>query len=232
MLLWLYALADAASPLEDVTGVSGEPPLVISTASCAIVAGWIEQRPPIDRESLTRQDAVVRHVHARTHAVLPVRFGTHYADIDAARRSVGALDAAILARLDLVRDREQMTIRTGPPSRPEADDSGASGASSASGASGASGAASLGEGTRYLERLAAARVPAGIRPLVDALKPLVHATRVESGTRAGIATVYHLVDRGRGAEYIDAAHRAARVLPELTVRISGPSPAYAFAELT
>jgi Gas vesicle synthesis protein GvpL/GvpF len=87
VILYLYALADAIDRVDGVTGVYGEAPAVIALPVCVVVAGWIETRPPIARETLTRQDAVVRRVHALAPAVLPVRFGTAAADADAAARS-------------------------------------------------------------------------------------------------------------------------------------------------
>jgi hypothetical protein len=77
---------------------------------------------------------------------------------------------------------------------------------------------------------AAAAVPGAIAPLLDALKPLPRTTRVEASKTTGvIATVYQLIDRGSSAEYLTRAHDAARALPHLSVRISGPGPCYAFA---
>jgi hypothetical protein len=220
VLLWLYALADALDPIDDVVGVEGERPMVIASASCAIVGGWIQNRPPIDRESLTRQDALVRSVHARARAVLPIRFGTSARDADAARQSVEALETAVRQRLDLVRDREQMTLR-----------SGGSGPSGVSGASDASDGSRVAPGRRYLEHLAAQRKPVEIQPLFESLGPLERATRVETAAASRIVTVYHLIDRGRSAEYLEAVARAAREQPHLRVRATGPFPPYAFADL-
>jgi hypothetical protein len=218
VILYLYALAEDIERVADVTGVCGEPLVLIAQRGCTLVAGWIEERPVIDRDSLTRQDAAVRRIHHLARAVLPVRFGTAVADIEAATRRVGMFGPAIRERFDLVRDREQMTLRAGASS--------ASGASPTSNTSQDSGA-----GRRYLERLAAQRMPMEIQPLVDALKPLSRATRVERSRRTEMVTVYQLIDRGAGAAFRDAANRAAADVPALKVRISGPSPAYAFADV-
>jgi hypothetical protein len=228
VLLWLYALADALDSLDDAVGVEGETPVVIASRSWAMVGGWIEKRPPIDRDSLTRQDALVRQVHARARAVLPMRFGTSVTDPDAAARALEPLDAVIRARFDVVRDREQMTLRAGASGA-----SSASGASVASGASSASGASEEREapGRRYLERLAAERRPVEIQPLLQALAPLERAVHIESGRQSGLVTVYHLIDRGRSAEYLESVARAVRAQPHLSIRATGPFPPYAFADL-
>ena len=116
MILYLYALADGIERVEDATGVCGETPIVIPLPACALVAGWIDEAPAIDRDALTRQDALVRRVHEIARAVLPMRFGTTAAGIDAATRSIEGLGTAVRERLELVTGREQMTVRiTGAP---------------------------------------------------------------------------------------------------------------------
>ena len=105
---------------------------------------------------------------------------------------------------------------------------GALGALGASGAPYAAGA-SAGVGTTYLRARAAADVPGEIRTLLDQLKPLPRATRIERATHEPlIATVYQLVDRGRSAEFREQVEQIATRLPHLTLRVSGPSPAFAF----
>jgi Gas vesicle synthesis protein GvpL/GvpF len=75
-------------------------------------------------------------------------------------------------------------------------------------------------------------MPSEIEPLLKALRTLQRATRVEPGTTDGvIATVYQLIDRGRSAEYGEIAAAAAGELQGLAVRISGPGPCYAFAQM-
>jgi hypothetical protein len=117
------------------------------------------------------------------------------------------------------------------------------GAASAAGGMGAAGAeglpampgvlpaaAVLGVGARYLAERAARTTPPEIAPLLRALKPIQRATRVEAGRHSGVvATVYHLIDRGTDGTYRDAVASAAADLPTLIVRVTGPSPCYAFA---
>ncbi len=67
-----------------------------------------------------------------------------------------------------------------------------------------------------------------VEPLLKALEHLQRASRIEPGKTAGlIATVYHLIDRGSSEEYRRVVESAAGGW-ELSVRISGPSPCYAF----
>jgi hypothetical protein len=63
--------------------------------------------------------------------------------------------------------------------------------------------------------------------LIEGLKPLQRATLVEAGLHPRVvATIYQLIDSGSSGSYRDAANHAAALLPDLTVRVSGPFPAY------
>ena len=145
----------------------------------------------------------------------------------------------------MVRGREQMTVRvlrtrtesaSGASGAEGADGAGAegAGAESAWGAESAEGAAAQkGPGTRYLEKLAAKRAPPEVTRLLEAVRVLQRATRIETGRDpAVVATVYHLIDRGESDEYRRRLGPAVATLVNLTVRVSGPMPAYAFATLS
>jgi hypothetical protein len=72
--------------------------------------------------------------------------------------------------------------------------------------------------------------PVEVLPLIHGLAGIQRATRVEPGrTPDVIATVYQLIDRGRSAEYASKASALAAEMSALKVRITGPSPCYAFA---
>ena len=107
---------------------------------------------------------------------------------------------------------------------------GAEGAEGAKGALGAEGV--LGAGARYLAERAAKQIPPEVGPLLDALRDLQRATRVERGQhRDVVATIYQLIDRGSHETYRERIRSVADREANLTVRVSGPSPAYAFAAL-
>ena len=60
-------------------------------------------------------------------------------------------------------------------------------------------------------------------------RPLARETRVEPGKASGvIATVYQLIDRGTSAEYAAAVKAVAGARPDLSIRVTGPAPCYAF----
>jgi hypothetical protein len=220
VILYLYAIADGLASVEGIAGARGEPLTLIPLDAATLVAGSIAAAPALSRDVLAAQDACVRALHARAAALLPMRFGAALADVDAASRAIAAYGPMLRERLDLVRDREQVSLWI-------------AGAARASGVSGSSGdEADAGRGRRYLEQRAAQQIPHEVRPIVESLKPLVRATRVEATRHeAAIATVYHLIDRGASATYFKAAHAAAEGIPDVRVRVRGPSPAYAFADL-
>ena len=81
----------------------------IETANARLVAGWIAAPPAIDRGTLEAQDRVIRALHDRAGALLPMRFGTAVDGVDAAVRAVSIVARTLPERFDLVRGREQMT---------------------------------------------------------------------------------------------------------------------------
>lgn len=264
MILYLYALADGLDDVSGVTGVQNEELVLLQLPEAICVAGWMLHAPSLTRESLAAQDRVVRALHARAAALLPMRFGAAMPDAAAVERALHIQGTGLRARLTAVRGREQMTIRvlgargargasgtsatgTGAASATSASGAGAIGAAGGTLAGGlpaeaASGlpaeaavAAKAGDtaakaGTRYLQARAAMASPPELAPLLDALKPLQRATRVQASRHPGvIATVYQLVERGSGEQYRTAAEAAASQLHGITIRVSGPAPASAFA---
>lgn len=218
MILYLYALADGLDDVSGLAGVHDETLVIVSLPEAIAVGGWMPEAPAVTRESLASQDRLVRQLHARAAGLLPMRYGAAVSDVEAAARAVHALGAGLRDRLERVRARDQMTLRiTGAGV--------AGGVEAPEGAEGPEGA-----GTRYLRARAALAVPPEIAPLLEALKPLQRVTRVERGRHANVlATVYQLIDKGSAEVYWRAAEDAAATRPSLTIRISGPSPAYAFA---
>jgi hypothetical protein len=221
VILYLYALADAlaASDVSGLTGVLGEAVVLVDAGGMTVAGGWLAQAPDLTRDTLIAQDRLVRELHARAPALLPMRFGSTLAEEHMARDFVERRRIVLQEQLDLVRGREQMTLRVlGETRLPEA-----------ARAENAEQVDAGGVGRRYLARRAAERVPPLLRPLVDRLQPFQRAMRVESHQHPQlVATIYHLVDRGAADAYRRAIDDAK--LPEgLRVRVSGPSPAYAFA---
>ena len=218
-MLYLYALAAELRDVADVHGVQGEPLILVRFHDAAVVASEVAAVPAVDAAVLKAQDALVRELHDRSTALLPMRFGMTASDVEALGQ---AINARLLDRLASVKHREQMIVRVV-----------ASGASGASGAPGATGAlsASGATGTEYLLARARTLQPSEeMRTLAAAAAAVVREVRIEPANRYGVhGSIYHLIERGRAGEYRDAVGSIAASLPTVRVIISGPSPAYAFA---
>jgi hypothetical protein len=91
--------------------------------------------------------------------------------------------------------------------------------------------ASEGAGRRYLERRRALEaLPEEARAVTRAVAALTRGERSQRGSVAGVlATVYHLIDRGRSADYRAKIAEAGTLRQGVSVIVNGPAPAYAFA---
>jgi hypothetical protein len=174
----------------------------------------VERAPAPRPPALRRHAEVVRQLWEAAPAVLPARFGSVVANEAELMRELQPRLKELRAALRLVRGRAQMTLRVWD-------------------AAGKEPAAPAGEPASGREFLAAraawwrgADVP-GLPALLEALRELHAAERIERHQTPPLAaSVYHLVDRARVAEYRRAvARRGGR----LRLRVSGPWPPYAFA---
>jgi hypothetical protein len=194
----IYALTDAA-PATQLRGALGEPIRALATGRLFALAGAVDEPPALTPDSLRAHEAAVRRLADACAALLPVRFGAAVEKVDLESR-----EAELLEALNLVRGREQMTLRVyGEAKEPQRS-----------------------SGTAYLESLRRTRAVPEIDLLRSALAHLVRAERTEVHGGSLVASVYHLVDRGRAPEYlriVAGIRLAVRVAP------SGPWPAWSFA---
>jgi Gas vesicle synthesis protein GvpL/GvpF len=194
----VYALTDAA-PAEEVRGALGEAVRALRSGRLFVLAGEIDEAPELAPDALRAHDGAVRRLAATCAALLPVRFGSVTDEVDFAAREEELLEA-----LELVRGREQMTLRVYGDAAP----------------------LDRGSGTAYLESLRRARALPEIDPLRAAVAPFVRAERTDVHEPPLLASVYHLIDRGSAGAYLGALRDvplALRVTP------SGPWPAWSFA---
>jgi hypothetical protein len=189
---------------------------VIPVAGIYAVVQKLSERPVPSEDALRQQhDAVVR-VAKRSSAILPARFGS-FVTRQELEEVLTARREELRRSFDLVRHREQMTMRVfgGAP------------------APAAAATAPAASGTRYLqarrEAKAGRRLPAPVRDLIAIARPWVKAERVEAGGERVHATVYHLIERGRGAEYRRAVESRPVADESLLIRVTGPWPPFAFA---
>jgi hypothetical protein len=219
-MIYLYALVDEepSGPLGE--GILGEPLRILPQGRLAAVTGSIPERPRPDRETLERQDTVVRRLAGLFGAILPARFGEAFADEAALANRLAPREREVSEALSLVRGCVQMTLRVfGEPeltAEPEPAPAG-------------------GPGTRYLaarrRESERSRSLPEIEPLREALRPLLRAERIERHEAAGplLGTAYHLVPRGQTGAYLAALEAAKERIGGRRVTATGPWPPYAFA---
>jgi hypothetical protein len=203
-VIGLYAIALGAKA--GLPGARGEPLRVISRDQLQLVCG--DAPPPLSAEALRAHEAAVRRVAETAEACLPARFGSGAADEESLLRAVASREDDFTEALRLVRGREQMTLRIHGVLR--------------------SAPSSGGPGTRYLEERRRAQTLPELGPLRAAVAAFARAERVEARSEAGlVASVYHLIDRGRSADYLRAVEAAP--IDPLRAVASGPWPAWSFA---
>jgi hypothetical protein len=212
-MIYVYAVATDLGEIADLTGVQGEPLTIIPFAAGVAVVGEVGARPALRPDTLHAQDALVRALHGRAAALLPMRFGTASGDRDEAIRALEA-HGDLAARLAAVHGCEQMVVRVLGSEAPAEEQ--------------VTGAAT---GTEYLEALARRHRPApALEAFAHGLGNVSKAVKIEPATQPGLlGAVYHLIERGRSEEYRRAVDDIAAQVPAVRVLVTGPSPPYAFA---
>jgi Gas vesicle synthesis protein GvpL/GvpF len=223
--VYVYGLLATTPPEPLGVGIVGEPLRVAKCGRLLAVVGDMAEVPPVSATTLREHDRVVRRLSAMADAALPVRFGSLVDDEGEIARHLESAEEALERALDLVKGREQMTVRIyqREESREQDEPRPAEPAP-----------ADLGPGARYLHarRQASAQEArsAALAALLPALETLVSAERIEAHeTPPLIASIHHLVERGRGAAYTAAVDMTAAGLDRVRVVVGGPWPPYAFA---
>jgi len=217
---YVYALL-AETPRGDAgPGLDAEPLRFVRVDGVLAAVGDMAAAPPITPTTLRAHDAVVRRLAAAVDAILPVRFGTLLDGERALADAVAARAPRLREALALVAGREQMTLRVFGDAAPV--DAVAPVESE------------LGPGARYLEgRRRQTRRDADVPELAPMRSRLAALVRAEHAQRHDapplLASVYHLIDRGAVAAYLDAVAAAAAALAPTRAVATGPWPPYAFA---
>jgi hypothetical protein len=223
--VYVYGLLSTAPQEPLGAGITGEPLRVVKCGGLLAVVGDMAEAPPVSATTLREHDRAVRRLTALADAVLPVRFGSLVDDESEIARHLESAEEALETALDLVKGREQMTVRIyqrdenseregSTPAEPERPD--------------------VGPGARYLyaRRRASAQETrsAALAALLPALETLVSAERIEAHETAPlIASIHHLVERGQGPAYTAAVDMTVATLDRVRVVVGGPWPPYAFA---
>lgn len=212
MTLGVYALVPSAPRRIGVTGIAGERLRVVAAGAVSAIVGDIRRAPKPTETNLRKYDGVMRALVRTNPALLPVRFGTQFRDLDELTLVLQSRQSSLRRLLRHVRNRAQITIRVAAP------DSSPRSISRA-----------VESGSSYLRERAAeaaqARQIPGFDPVRAAVRRWVKDERVER--QANVASVYHLIPRGSVDAYRAALDRAARKAG-LSLRVSGPWPPYAF----
>jgi hypothetical protein len=212
-MLYVYAIAEELGDVSDLTGLRGEALTLIPFAAAVAVAGEVTSRPPLEPATLRDQDALVRALHDRARALLPMRFGTTSSDRDELRRAIESR-GDLATRLAAVRGCEQMVVRVLGTAMPDDEP-----------------VPAPATGTQYLEaRAKRHRAAPALDALAAGVGEICRGAKVEPSSQPGLlGAVYHLIERGHADEYRRAIDQAAAQLPDVRILVSGPSPPYAFA---
>ena len=209
---YVYALTGRATPRLRAGGRTIEPVKVGAFYAAVARTGAL---PTVSADTLAEQHAVVARLFEDVDAMLPMRFGA-LVTTDELERFVTRHAVELAAAFDLVRGREQMTVRV----------------FAAAAASRAPAEWRPSSGTEYLRSRRAAVRP--LPPAADivrrAVRAFVSAERSAAGDGRVRATLWHLIGRGRSEEYRAAVARAARrIPPSFWITSTGPWPPFAFA---
>jgi hypothetical protein len=199
-------------------GMAGERLRWITAGRVAAIAGELPRRPTPTLARARRYDQIVRALAHDARPILPARFGTCFRSVEELESALRARERALLRALAVVRGRVQMVVRV--PTTEVADHEHERPLQRA-GVTGAD----------YLRAKAAtaarARYVAGFEPVREAARRWIRNEVVEK--RGRVASVYHLIPRASATAYVTAVRRTA-VEAGLRVVVSGPMPAYAFAD--
>lgn len=212
-MLRVYVIASGAIRQVTARGPRGERLRPVRAGRLSAVVS--EQRSmarPTER-ALRAHHAVVERLARELPAVVPVRFGTAFTDVDELSFVLRARRVTLGRALKTARHRVQMTLRllldqhdlqdVPPPDRSS--------------------------GTSYLRsRAAVASCPgrhASVQPIRDAVRRWVRGERLDQ--RGKVVTIYHLIPRGSVAAYVRAVCREA-IGARTRIRVGGPFAPYAF----
>ena len=213
--LYVYALADRKGPRLRLSGHAIE---FVDVGGIYAAVEKMDASPPISEEALRAQHEIMRRIAESVDAVVPARFGS-FVEASELERVVGERRPLLQQTLDLVRGRTQMTLRffadptatrTEPVAAPLAT-----------------------TGTAYLQQRRAASagrpLPRIISDMEAAVSRFVVAARSEPGENRVVATLYHLIQRKDGVDYVDALAPFQDRADAGQFTVTGPWPAFAFA---
>ncbi|HEX7240322.1 MAG TPA: GvpL/GvpF family gas vesicle protein [Longimicrobiaceae bacterium] len=236
MTLYAYCVRRAGDPAPEagLRGVDGGEVFAGERDGLGVWLSAVEAPPAPDRERVEAHDRVVRAA-LRTATPLPLRFGAVFVDEAAALDALAGRAEGLLAGLERVAGRVEMSVAALWDAAAERESLLAERPELRPAEGRPAGGRAYLEGKRRqraLEEALRARAEAVLdrvaRRLAPAAGPAEEARSVLP--RPDVAgTVAHLVRREESLAYREAAMAAGRGLPGVELRVSGPWAPYSFA---
>jgi hypothetical protein len=232
----VYAVAAGPRRPPGVAGVEGAPVELLDHRALVVAVSRHAAAPPSTRAAALAHAAVCDELHARSEALLPVRFGAVYADEPALRAALDERHDALAAGLDRVRGRVEVGVRVGwgpaVADDPGADDPAPDGPAPPDDGGGGAGRAYLlarvaEERRRRAHRARAERLAAGVH---GALAPLAADSRhTVLATDGLLLSAAYLVEQTGVARIVARARAVVGERAGLALLCTGPWPPYHFA---
>ncbi len=111
MTLGVYGLVSPAPRRIGVTGVAGERLRVVTVGTVSAIVGDVARAPKPTEANLRKYDSVMRALARTSPALLPVRFGAQFRDLDELSLVLQSRQLSLRRLLGHVRNRAQITIR-------------------------------------------------------------------------------------------------------------------------
>jgi hypothetical protein len=213
MMLYLYAFVPRSATAPDVPGVGGRPTALVPLGAVSALVGEVDGAIEPEEENVLAHSRVVDALADSNDAVLPVRFGRGFRDLDDLEATAGRLARDIEERLEEVRGCVEIGLHVVAPAQPAQTD---------------------GSGLDYMQRrlrdlsLAEALADEIHAPLAEHARA---ATRTRSVGATALLRAAYLVPRDDVAWFKALVERAQRQRADLSFACTGPWPPYSFAAL-
>lgn len=213
-MLYLYAFAEPSATLPETGGIGGAALRLESIETVEAVVGELGVEAEATEEAVLAHARVVDELASLNAAVVPVRFGAAFRDVESLRRAVAPRAHALVGALGRVRGCVELGVRVLAPAPPEQRESG-------------SGRAYM--VTRLDEVRRAERLGGELHaPLAELARASDHRVHV---TPQLLLSAAYLVERDRVATFRGVVEELAASREELSFACTGPWPAYSFGTL-
>jgi hypothetical protein len=217
-------------PLSNLTGVSGNQIFLFPASDLAVVVSECDSDPTLPGvlgQHAAREHARVIGECFKHSTVLPFRFGTHFADDHALRRSVRSNQRRFAANVERLRGKAEMHLKV------VLDDTcPGEGHQVAADCVGREYLTNLRESaSRQRERQTRARaLSVQMHRMFSPLDEEISCKRIESGKM--LLDIAHLIDNKTIERYQNKYSTAMEMMKECQLQLSGPWPPYHFVHRT